>query len=125
MTADAPAATAPPWSLPPVEVAAEQQVDTDAGLGSAQVEERRATFGPNEIPTEPPPSYWHRVRGALRDPMNLMLIAVAVASFVIGQTSTGILVAVLVAFNVITAANQEAKALATWQLSSPCCSGGS
>ncbi|MEM8620163.1 MAG: cation-transporting P-type ATPase [Actinomycetota bacterium] len=105
--------TAPAWARPPDEVAAEQQVDTATGLIAGEVTERRDRYGANQIPNEPPPSYWQMVRGALRDPMNLMLVAVAVASFVIGQTSTGILVAVLVAFNVITAANQEAKALAT------------
>ncbi|MEM9514299.1 MAG: cation-translocating P-type ATPase [Actinomycetota bacterium] len=114
MTVDSPSSAAlPAWARSADDVAAAQQVDPDVGLEAAAVTSRRAEYGPNEIPTEPPPSYWQMVRGAVRDPMNLMLIAVAVASFVIGQTSTGILVAVLVVFNVITAANQEAKALAT------------
>ena len=39
--------------------------------------------------------------------MNVMLLVVAIASFVIGQVSTGTLVGLLVAFNVIMGTNQE------------------
>ena len=42
--------------------------------------------------------------------MNIMLIIVAVASFAIGQIATGLVVAVLVTFNVVMGSNQELKA---------------
>jgi Ca2+-transporting ATPase len=83
------------------------------GLSSAEAASRLASHGPNAIPEEPPPSYLQVVWNALRDPMNLMLVAVAVASIVIGQVSTGVLVGVLVLLNVVMAANQELKAKAT------------
>jgi Ca2+-transporting ATPase len=52
-------------------------------------------------------------RGQLVNPMNIMLIIVAVASFGIGQIATGVVVAALVTFNVVMGSNQELKALAS------------
>ena len=37
----------------------------------------------------------------LRDPMNIMLVAVVVVSLVIGEVSTGVLVALLILLNVV------------------------
>jgi Ca2+-transporting ATPase len=45
--------------------------------------------------------------------MNIMLIIVAVVSIVIGQVATGIVVAVLVTFNVVMGTSQEMKARAS------------
>ena len=45
--------------------------------------------------------------------MNIMLLIVGVASFVISQVATGIVVTALVTFNVIMATNQELKARAS------------
>lgn len=53
-------------------------------------------WGPNELPSEPPPSRWEVARGQLANPMNVMLIIVAVASLAIGQIGTGLVVAALV-----------------------------
>ena len=88
-------------------------VEAEDGLTASEAARRLSRDGPNSIPKEPPPSYWQVLLGALADPMNLMLVAVAVASILIGQVSTGILVAVLVLLNVTMAANQELKAKAT------------
>jgi Ca2+-transporting ATPase len=88
-------------------------VDADLGLSSAAAAERLDRYGPNSIPKEPPPSYWQVLFQALKDPMNLMLLAVTVASLLIGQVSTAILVGALVLLNVVMAANQELKARAT------------
>jgi len=102
------------WYASAAESAADAlDVSVAEGLSSTEVSSRLATYGPNAIPKEPPPSYLQVVWSALRDPMNLMLVAVAVASIAIGQISTGILVAVLVLLNVVMAANQELKAMAT------------
>ena len=74
---------------------------------------RLEQYGPNEIAGEPPPSLWAVARGQLANPMNIMLLIVAVASFAIGQIATGIVVASLVTFNVVMGSNQELKAQAS------------
>ena len=105
--------TLPDYLLPADQVAERVDVDPARGLSSSQASTRLAEHGPNSIPKDPPPSYFQVLLTAGRDPMNLMLLAVTAASFVIGQTSTAILVGALVLLNVVMAANQEMKAKAT------------
>jgi Ca2+-transporting ATPase len=88
-------------------------VSPDQGLGAGEVTRRLAEYGPNELPTEPPPSRWDVARGQLSNPMNVMLLIVGVASLVIGQVATAVVVLALVAFNVIMGSNQELKARAS------------
>jgi Ca2+-transporting ATPase len=99
-------------SRPARDVAAELGVDPQQGLDGGEVERRLSEYGPNELPQEPPPSVWMVARGQLSNPMNIMLLIVAVASFTIGQIPTGIFVMGLVAFNVVMGSNQELKARA-------------
>jgi Ca2+-transporting ATPase len=40
-------------------------VDPDQGLGVDEAGRRLAEYGPNELPTEPPPSVWTVARGQL------------------------------------------------------------
>ena len=49
----------------------------------------------------------------LIDPMNVMLVAVAIISLFINQVSVGILVGILVVLNVVMGARQELKAKAS------------
>lgn len=88
-------------------------VDPLEGLDVADAAARLQRFGSNELPSEPPPSLWSVALGQLANPMNVMLIIVAVASFAIGQIATGIVVAALVTFNVVMGTNQEMKARAS------------
>ncbi len=80
------------------------------GLTSSDAAERLVEHGPNELRSEPPPSRLEVMMHQVVDPMNLMLLVVAVVSIVIGQMSTGILVAVLVLVNVVLGSQQEMKA---------------
>ena len=95
------------------DVTAELGVDPDRGLDGGEVERRLSQYGPNELPQEPPPSVWEVARGQLSNPMNIMLLIVAVASFVVGQVPTGIFVLGLVTFNVVMGSAQELKARAS------------
>ena len=104
----------PTWySVPAGDAAAQLGVDPDRGLDGTEVEERLSKYGPNELPKEPPPSRWVVARGQLTNPMNIMLMIVAVLSFVVGQIPTGIFVLGLVTFNVVMASSQELKARAS------------
>lgn len=102
-----------PYLREAADVAAELGTDVARGLSPAEAATRLGTHGRNEISGEQPPSVWLVALGQLRDPMNLMLAVVAVCSFVIGQTPTGMLVAVLVLVNVVLGTQQELKARAS------------
>ncbi len=104
---------APWYAQTPDAVLAALGSDAERGLTAQEVEQRRARYGPNEITSEPPPSVWAVAAVQLRDPMNLMLLAVTGVSFVIGEISTAVVVALLVAFNVFLGARQELKARAS------------
>src|SRR5262245_56440408 len=101
------------YSLSAAEAAARLDVVPEEGLSHEDVEQRLAQYGPNALPTEPPPSVWAVARGQLSNPMNIMLLIVAVASFAIGQIATALFVLGLVTFNVVMGSNQELKARAS------------
>lgn len=95
------------------DVAADADVNPNVGLATVDAAVRLKTYGPNEVTAEPPPSIWAVSRGQLANPMNIMLLIVAVAAFVIGQVATGLVVAFLVVFNVVMGTRQEMKAQAS------------
>ena len=99
-----------PFAHAAAEVVASAGSDADAGLTAAEAEARLARFGANQITGEPPPSLWAVALAQLRDPMNIMLVAVAAVSVVIGQVSTGVLVGLLILLNVVLGSRQELKA---------------
>ena len=83
------------------------------GLSVGEASRRLAQHGPNEIAREQPPSAWRIAVGQLRDPMNIMLIAVTVVSLLISQFSTAVIVAFLILLNLILGTRQELKARAS------------
>ncbi len=87
--------------------------DADHGLAPDEVERRIAEHGANVVATEPPPTIWEMAKGQLANPMNIMLLIVSIASFVIGQIATGAVVGLLVLLNVGMGTNQERKAMAS------------
>jgi Ca2+-transporting ATPase len=101
------------YALEPAAALETLAVDPERGLDDDEAERRLATYGPNQLTTEPPPSIWAVALGQLSNPMNIMLIIVAVASIAIGQVATGIFVALLVTFNLVMGSRQELKALAS------------
>src|SRR6516225_6993800 len=101
------------YALSPQDVTTQMGVDADTGLTVAEVERRLAEYGPNELPTEPPPSMWAVAREQLANPMNIMLLIVVAASFAIVQIATALVVLGLVLFNVVMGTNQELKARAS------------
>src|SRR5690242_11696113 len=94
-------------------VAAAVGTDRERGLTAAEAARRLSEHGPNSIAAEPSPSVWQVALRQLADPMNVMLVAVAVISLFINQISVGILVGALVVLNVVLGAKQELKAKAS------------
>lgn len=106
--------TETPWFAQDADaVLAAVAADRDAGLTPDEARRRLAEHGPNAIAAEPAPSAWQVALRQLADPMNVMLVAVAVISLVINQVSVGILVGALVILNVFLGARQELKAKAS------------
>jgi P-type Ca2+ transporter type 2C len=103
----------PPYLRSAAEVVHDVDTDVTSGLSVQGAAERLATHGPNQITAEKPPSAVAIALAQLRDPMNIMLVAVSVVSLVIGQVSTALLVAVLVLLNVALGTRQELKARAS------------
>ncbi|SEL38370.1 cation-translocating P-type ATPase [Rhodococcus maanshanensis] len=87
--------------------------DPRSGLTETEVDARRRQYGANEIAAEPAPSTWAIALLQLTDPMNLMLVAVAVVSVIIGEVPTAIVVAALVLLNIVLGTQQELKARAS------------
>jgi P-type Ca2+ transporter type 2C len=104
---------ADPWLRPGADVVAERGTDPARGLAHREAARRLQENGPNKLTSEKPPSVWVVALSQLRDPMNIMLVAVAVASLLIAQVSTAFLVALLVLLNVVLGARQELKARAS------------
>jgi Ca2+-transporting ATPase len=112
-TAKQPSENAPWYALSAQDVTARMVVDPDYGLDSSEAERRLGEYGPNELPTEPPPSTWTVARAQLVNPMNIMLLLVVAASFAIVQIATALVVLGLVTFNVVMGSVQELKARAS------------
>ena len=113
MPAVADADSVPPYAHSAGEVVAALGSDADSGLTDAEAAARLSRYGPNEIGEEKPPSMWAVAAQQLRDPMNIMLIAVVAVSFVIGEVSTGVIVALLILLNIVLGTRQELKARAS------------
>ena len=87
--------------------------NTERGLDHAEAATRLSTFGPNQLAAGKPPPVWAVALQQLRDPMNVMLVAVVVVSILIGELSTATIVGSLVILNVVLGALQELKARAS------------
>jgi Ca2+-transporting ATPase len=112
-TARHPGENVPWYALPAQDVTARLGVEADEGLDGGEAARRLGEYGPNELPTEPPPSMWAVARGQLVNPMNIMLLLVVAASFAIVQIATALVVLGLVTFNVVMGSVQELKARAS------------
>ncbi len=112
-TAPGSADAVPPYAREAANVAAELGSDLSDGLTSAEAASRLTQYGPNQITAEKPPSAWAVAVQQLRDPMNLMLVAVTVVSILIGEVSTGVVVGMLILLNVVLGSRQELKARAS------------
>jgi hypothetical protein len=90
-SAPRPAASTRWFAEDPHDVVTAMGTDADDGLSAAEAARRLSEHGPNELTSEPPPSRWVIALAQVRDPMNLMLVAVTVVSLVVGGATTAIL----------------------------------
>lgn len=101
------------YTQDPDAVVAAFGTDRERGLTTDEAARRLAEHGPNSIAAEKAPSVWQVALGQLADPMNVMLVVVAVISLLIGQVSVGLVVGALVVLNIFLGTSQEMKAKAS------------
>ncbi len=106
-------ATVPPHAHDADGVVGDLGSDAASGLTAAEAADRLGRLGPNEIAAEAPPSIGQIALAQLREPMNIMLVAVTVVSLVIGEVSTAVIVALLILLNLVLGTRQELQARAT------------
>jgi Ca2+-transporting ATPase len=119
MTTSTPTVTSQPgkgpvWHTLSIEDASrEQGVDTATGLSQTEAERRLKQFGPNAFTAEQKESGIAAFLRQYRDPMQILLLVAAIASFIIQEWSTALLLVVLTLFNALLSLRQEGKAEAS------------
>ncbi|MEI8081620.1 MAG: cation-transporting P-type ATPase, partial [Actinomycetes bacterium] len=66
--------------------------------------------GPNALPAEKPPPGWRLFLAQYKSYMQIILVAAAIASILIGQISTGVAVLAITALNALGGMRQQGKA---------------
>ena len=111
MTDTTTAAPAQEWyALEVDEVARRLGVDAQAGLSSAEAASRLSKNGPNELPMEKPAPGWRRFLDQYRNYMQLILVAAAIMSLVIGEVTTALVVLLITVANATSGMRQQGKA---------------
>ena len=107
----APDGAAPAWyALSATEVTQRLGVDPEVGLSAAKAAELLAKNGPNALAAEKPAPGWTRFLAQYKSYMQIILVAAAVASILIGEISTGLAVLLITALNALGGLRQQGKA---------------
>src|SRR5215471_8279711 len=91
----------------------EQGVDAATGLSQQEAETRLTQYGPNKFTTEKKEPGWHAFLRQYQDPMQILLLVAAIASLIIQQWGTALLLVALTLFNALLSLRQEGKAEAS------------
>jgi Ca2+-transporting ATPase len=110
-TVSNPPGQGPAWHTLSIEDALrEQGVDAATGLSQAEAASRLKKFGPNKFATEQKEPGIVAFLRQYKDPMQILLLVAAIASLIIQQWGTALLLVVLTLFNALLALRQEGKA---------------
>ena len=102
---------APRWyALPADDAAKRLSVDPVSGLTAMTAGERLQLNGPNALPAEKAVPGWRRFLDEYRSYMQIILLIAAVVSLVIGEWSTGAVLALLTVVNAMVGLRQAGKA---------------
>ncbi|MHA6615904.1 cation-translocating P-type ATPase [Pseudonocardia sp. DLS-67] len=85
-------------------------VAPDTGLSAATAAERLRANGPNALPEERAKPGWQRFLDQYRSYMQIILLAAAVVSVLVGEWGTAALLVVLTVLNAVIGLRQEGKA---------------
>jgi Ca2+-transporting ATPase len=84
--------------------------DLATGLSAGTVAERLSAHGPNALPEEKAEPGWKRFLEEYRGYMQIILVAAALVSLVVGQWGTALLLVLLTLFNAVVGLRQRGKA---------------
>jgi Ca2+-transporting ATPase len=98
------------YALKPEDVAKKLDVDPDQGLSAATAAELLKKNGPNALPAEATTPGWKQFLAQYKSYMQIILVVAAVASVLIGEISTGIVVLAITALNALGGMRQQGKA---------------
>ncbi len=84
--------------------------DLATGLSAGTAAERLSAHGPNALPEEKEEPGWKRFAEEYRGYMQIILVAAAVVSLVVGQWGTALLLVLLTLFNAVVGLRQRGKA---------------
>ena len=98
------------YALTPEEVAKKLDIDPAEGLSAARAAELLEHNGPNALPAEATVPGWKQFLAQYKSYMQIILVAAAVASMLIGEISTGIAVLAITALNALGGMRQQGKA---------------
>src|SRR4051812_38879464 len=114
MTAPETAGGAGAWHGQPGErVATAFGVDPANGLTAAEVESRRAKYGPNRFAEAAQEPRWRAFVRQYRDPMQIVLLVAGIGSiYPVKEYGTGVVLILLTVLNAVLGVNQEGKAAA-------------
>jgi Ca2+-transporting ATPase len=98
------------YALSPEEVAHRLAVDPATGLTASKAADLLKTNGPNALPAEKAPPRWHQFVAQYKSYMQIILVAAAIASILIGQITTGVAVLAITALNALGGMRQQGKA---------------
>ena len=111
MTADENITVAGNWyALTAEEVTSRLDVDPAEGLSAAGAAELVQKHGPNALPAEATVPGWKQFLAQYQSYMQIILVAAAVASILIGEISTGVAVLAITALNALGGMRQQGKA---------------
>jgi Mg2+-importing ATPase len=80
------------------------------GLSSSEVEKRLDEFGPNEVAKEKRQSIFERLLDELKNPLTILLLVLAVISYLTGDKRATIMIMIMVFMGIILRNVQEARA---------------
>ena len=92
------------------ETASAVDVAVDTGLSSTEAAARLAKDGPNALAAEASAPGWKRFLAQYKSYMQVILVGAAIASILIGEISTGLVVLLITALNALGGLRQQGKA---------------
>lgn len=102
------------YRMTPEEVAKQLEVDPSKGLSSAEVEQRKQKYGPNQLAGKKKESGVQAFLRQYQDFMQILLVAAAAVNYVVTRDWGSTLVLLgLTVFNAVLGLNQESKAQAS------------
>jgi P-type Ca2+ transporter type 2C len=99
-----------PHALTPDELAAQLDVQPDAGLPAQQVAQRKTKYGPNQLPEAPPRPAWRVFLAQFKSILILILIGAATLAALIGNTKDALVILAVVLINATVGFYQEYRA---------------